>query len=230
MRILITETSWIMATIAKLMRDEGFLVSEAADVEDVLTHVAQCQYDAVLFDPDLPDMDGSDLIRRLRSRAPQLPILLFSREVSHRDRLRGLAIGADDVIAWPFDGAEIAARVRAFARRARGFASSTPEFCGLRIDFDRRRVSFAGHSIHLTRLEYELVETLALANGRLLGREALITRLYGWEDEPDWKILDVYICRIRAKLATLDAPAQLIATSFGQGYRINLLADALAAA
>lgn len=230
MRILMTDTSWTMATLAKLMRDEGFLVSEAADAEDVLTHVAQCQYDAVLIDPDLPDMDSSALIRRLRAAAQQLPILLFSREVSDRDRLRAFAAGADEVTGWPFNGPEIAARLRAFARRARGFATAAPEFCGLSVDFDRRRVCYRGRSIHLTRLEYELVETLALANGRLVEREALMTRLYGWDNEPDWKILDVYICRIRAKLATLDAPAELISTSFGRGYRICLLADAVSEA
>jgi len=230
MRILITDTTWNMAAIAKLMRDRGFLVSEAADGEDVLTHITQGEYDAVLIDPDLPDMAHSCLIRRLRSRAPQLPVFVFARELSDRDRLRAFAAGADDAKAWPYDGDEVAARIRAFARRARGFSTGTPEISGLTVDFDRRRVSFHGRSIHLTRLEYELIESLALANGRLVPRETIMTRLYGWDDEPDWKILDVYVCRIRAKLATLDAPADLISTSFGNGYRINPFAEVLAAA
>lgn len=229
MRILITDCTWNMATLARMMSDQGFLVSEAADAEDVLTQIAQGDFDAVLIDPDLPDMAGSALIRRIRHENERLPICAFARSWTDRDRLRAYAAGADDVVGWPYDAAEIAARIRAFARRARGFAVPAPEIAGLSVDFDRRRVCYAGQSIHLTRLEYEIVETLALANGRLVERDTIMTRLYGWEDEPDAKILDVYICRIRAKLATLGAPAVLISTSFGRGFRIHPFADVLPA-
>ncbi|MGR3320382.1 MAG: winged helix-turn-helix domain-containing protein [Pseudooceanicola sp.] len=126
---------------------------------------------------------------------------------------------------WPYDGDEIASRLRAYIRRSHGFASQAPSFGGLTVDLDRRVVSFGARSIHLTRLEYELVEMLTLADGRLVSRDAIMTRLYGWEDEPEAKIIDVYICRIRAKLATLDAPRGLIATRVGHGYRIDPFAD-----
>lgn len=224
MRLLITDTTWNMASMATLMRDRGFLISEAASGEEVLTHLAQGDYDAVLIDPDLPDIAATSLIRRIRAEAPRLPVCLCARQVARRDRLRALAAGADDVLVWPYNGDEAAARLRAFARRARGFADPTPEIAGLTVDFDRRTIRFGGEVLRLTRLEYELVETLVLARGRLVPRETIITRLYGWDGEPEWKILDVYVCRIRAKLAVLGAPAETIATSFGRGYRINLIA------
>jgi len=227
MRLLITDTTWNTAAMTTLMRDRGFLLSEAANGDEVLTHLAQGDYDAVLVDQDLPDMAATCLIRRIRARAPQMPVCLCTSQVAPRDRLRALAAGADDVLVWPYSGDEVAARIRAFARRARGFASPTPEVAGLTVDFDRRVISFGGEQLRLTRLEYELVETLVLARGRVVPRETIITRLYGWDGEPEWKILDVYICRIRAKLAVLGAPPELIATSFGQGYRINLIAEYL---
>ncbi|WP_375688665.1 response regulator transcription factor [Pseudooceanicola sp. LIPI14-2-Ac024] len=225
MRILITDTTWNMATLAKMMRDQGFCVSEAANGEDVVAHVEHGIYDAVLIDPDLPDMEFTTLVRRLRGMAPQLPICLFDRDWTEKNRLRAYAAGADAVTGWPYQPDEIAAQMRAFARRARGFATQMPSFAGLTIDLDRRAVRFAGQSVHLTRLEYELIETLALANGTLVDRDTIMSRLYGWEDEPDPKIIDVYICRIRAKLATLDAPRALISTNFGNGYRLDPFAN-----
>lgn len=225
MRILVSENTWSMATLARQMRDEGFFVSEARDAEDLIAHVEQGQFDAVLIDPDLPDMPATRLIRRLRALSEALPICMIAREWDDRDRLRAYAAGADDVSDYPREGLELAARLRAYVRRSRGFAIQTPSFAGLTVDLDRRRVCFDGRSIHLTRLEYELIEMLALANGRLVERDAIMTKLYGWQDEPDPKIIDVYMCRIRAKLATLDAPSALIATSFGMGYRLDPFAD-----
>lgn len=224
MRILVSETNWSMATLATLMRNQGFFVNDAANGDDVIAHVEQGQFDAVLIDPDLPDMEFTRLIRRLRAMNPKMPICMFARDSTDTDRVKAFGAGADDVRGWPFDGPEIASRLRAFVRRSNGFSRQEIGFHGLAVDLDRQVVRFGKNSMHLTRLEYELVEMLALADGRLVDRDAIMTKLYGWENEPDAKIIDVYICRIRAKLAIEDAADDLIATSFGRGYRLNAFA------
>lgn len=221
MRILITDNTWSMASLGRLMRNEGFFVSEAADAGDVIAHAEQGQYDAILIDPDLPDMEMPRLIRALRAVHPHMPICMVARRWTRCDRHRAYAAGADDVIGWPLDGAEVASRIRAYARRARGHAEQVLDLAGLRVDLDRRIAGFAGTWLRLTRLEYELVEMLALAGGRLVRRDDIMSKLYAWRNEPDPKIIDVYVCRIRARLAELGAPEGLIATSFGKGYRVD---------
>ncbi len=229
MRILVSDTTWNMATVAKLMRDEGFFVGEAADGADIVAHAEQGPYDAVLIDPDLPDMEMTAVIRRIRAINVRMPVIVFAQSRDGKHSARAFAAGADEVVCWPFDSAEVASRIRAYARRAHGFGTPTPEIGGLSVDLDRRSLHFAGESVHLTRLEYELIEMLILAGGRLLDRDTILSKLYGWHEEPASKIIDVYICRLRAKLAKLGAPEKLIATSFARGYRIDGSAGAVPA-
>ncbi|OWU85561.1 hypothetical protein ATO6_01050 [Oceanicola sp. 22II-s10i] len=224
MRILISDATWTSATLAHQLRGQGFYVSEAATGEDILTYAAQGRYDAILIDPDLPDTTAQSLLRHLRGAHPHMPVCLFARSWSHEATARALTAGADDVIPFPYDAPAIAARLRAYARRAQGFASQTLTHGGLTVELDGMAVRYAGQALHLTRLEYELVEMLALADGRLVTREAIMTKLYAWEDEPDPKIIDVYICRIRSKLAACGAPGDVLLTTFGQGYRVNAAA------
>lgn len=222
MRVLLTDTTWTMAIVARMLRDEGFLVSEAANGEELLGYVEEGENDVIVLDTDLPDMKAVDCLRAIRDMRPRLPVTCRADTWSDIDRDRMFRAGVDHLLDSTLRQGELAARLRAQARRAHGFAAGRIQAVPrLGIDTDRRVVTFAGKTLHLTRLEYEIVEMLALRQGALVTRARIMTQLYAWQDEPDAKILDVYICRIRAKLATLGAPDGLIATNFAQGYRLN---------
>ena len=224
MRILLTDTTWNMAILARVLRDSGFFVTEAADSAEVMEFVQSGQQDAVLIDPDLPDGDAMDLVWRIRALNRHIPICLFSREVAEGDMTRALAQGADDMIRWPDSGVgDIMARLRAYIRRAAGFAAPEIQIGEMEIDLEAQTVRVGDMPVHLTRLEYELIETMALRKGALISREEIMLQLYAWQDEPDAKIIDVYICRLRAKLAAAGLTEELIVTSFARGYRLTTI-------
>ena len=224
MRILLTDTTWNMAILAKELRDAGVFVSEAADGGEVMEYVRSGQQDAILIDPDLPDGCAIDLVRRIRSLNGRVTVCLVQRNQGETDLTRAIGAGADDIILWPeTEIAEITARLRAYVRRAAGFATTQIRIADLTIDLESQTLSLLDLPVHLTRLEYELIETLALRHGSLVSREAIMCQLYAWQDEPDPKIIDVYICRLRAKIAAAGAEGDIIVTSFAQGYRLNTM-------
>lgn len=229
MRILLTDTTWNMAILARELRDAGFFVTDAADGAEVMEFVRNGQQDAILIDPDLPDGHAMDLIRRIRATNRHIPVCLFAREVTDAALSRALMQGADDMIRWPDHGiGDIMARLRAYIRRAAGFAATEIEVGSLTLNLETQEVRVGTMPVHLTRLEYELIETMALRNGALITREEIMLQLYAWKDEPDARIIDVYICRLRAKIAAAGAGEEVIATSFNRGYRLaTLTMDAL---
>lgn len=222
MRILMTDTTWTMAILAHALRDAGFFVTEAADAHEIREFAASAQQDAILIDPDLPDEDYATLVRHLRAQDRHIPILMFSRKVTREEKLRAMALGADDFIEWPSEGcADLPSRLRAMVRRAAGYSSSEVRIGDLYLDLDRQTVRCLDMPLRLTRLEYELMETMALRGGALITRDEIMLQLYAWDNEPDAKIIDVYICRLRAKIAAAGATHDVIVTSFAQGYRLN---------
>jgi len=224
MRLLLTDTTWNMAILAQELRQAGFYVTEAANAAELREHLRLGEQDAVLIDPDLPDGEALDLIREIRSGHPRLPVCLFTRQVGDKLMSQALSQGADDVIRWPDHGiGDITARLRAYVRRAAGYATAEVTFGGLCVDLDRQSVRVGAMPVRLTRVEYELVETLTLRRGAVITRDQIMLQLYAWQDEPDAKIIDVYICRIRAKLAAAGAGEEVIATAFRQGYRLTAL-------
>ncbi len=220
MRLLVTDTTWNIAGLGHALIKEGFYISEAANAEETLEFAASAEQNAILIDPDLPDMPAGKLIARLRAEYPRMVICVVSRRATSELRAEYLSRGADDVIEWPSKAPEIAARLRAHVRRASGYARPILESRGLALDLSKMALCFNAVPLHLTRLEYELVEMLMLRGGRIVTREQLMLQLYAWQDEPDPKIIDVYICRIRGKLAAMGAPEDVIVTSFGQGVRM----------
>ncbi len=220
MRLLVTDTTWNIAGLAHAMREQGFYVSDAANAAETLEYASSAEQNAILIDPDLPDMSASELVSRLRAEYPRLVICVVSRKVDEDMRRDFLFRGADDVMEWPAKPAIMAARLRAFVRRAAGFALPVLQTGPLALDIDARTLHHHDMPVHLTRLEYEMMEMLILRRGAMVTRDQIMTQLYAWTDEPDPKILDVYICRIRAKLAAIGAQEDLIVTNFGQGIRI----------
>ncbi|MGI3170369.1 response regulator transcription factor [Pseudooceanicola sp. C21-150M6] len=221
MRILITDSTWNMAIIGRNLRDAGFYVTEAADGDDILEFLKTSQQDAVVLDVDLPHMTACELLRQIRRVDPHIPVCIGAKNWSEADSLKALIAGADDTFTFDHDEADaLPARLRAYVRRVAGFASSEVTVGDLQIDIDRQVVRFGDLPIRLTRLEYELVETLVLRGGALITRDDIMVQLYAFQDEPDAKIIDVYICRIRAKLMAAGASHNFISTAFAQGYRL----------
>jgi len=221
MRILVTDTTWAMQGLTLKLREAGFLVTKAADAGEAVEFARTGVHDAVAIDPDLPDMTAAALVRALRAQDARLPICLFARKWSETDRAACWRAGADHVAEYPVHGAAVAARLRAYARRARGLSAGAQVLGPLRLDLDTQSLRHGGTALHLTRKEYELMELLWLRRGDVVTREEIMTRLYAWQDEPDPKIIDVYICRIRARLAAIGAAPGLIATSISHGYRLD---------
>lgn len=220
MRLLVTDTTWNIAGLAHAMREQGFYISDAANAAETLEYASSAEQNAILVDPDLPDMPAAELVSRLRADFPRLVVVVVSRKVDDEMRREFLFRGADDVMEWPMKPAVMAARLRAYVRRAAGFSHPVLQTGPLALDVDVRSLHHRDMPVHLTRLEYEMIEMLILRRGAMVTRDQIMTQLYAWTDEPDPKILDVYICRIRAKLAAIGAQEDLIVTNFGQGIRI----------
>ncbi|NIZ10895.1 response regulator transcription factor [Pseudooceanicola sp. HF7] len=222
MRLLVTDTTWNIAGLSHALLKQGFYVTEAANAEETLEYASTAEQDAVLIDPDLPDMSAAQLVSKLRMAHPKLVICIVSRRDTQAIRAEFLTRGADDVIEWPNKAPEIASRLRAYVRRAAGFCMPVIQSGLLQLDLSAMTLHYGDMPIHLTRVEYEMIEMLMLRNGAIVTRDQIMMQLYAWQDEPDPKIIDVYTCRIRAKLAAIGAPDDVIVTSFGQGIRIPI--------
>ena len=165
----------------------------------------------------LPDLDGHEVVRELRAARVETPVLILSSLTDTHQKVRGLTSGADDYLTKPFQKDELVARIKAIVRRSKGHSESVIRTGDLSINLDQRVVEIDGKSIHLTGKEYGILELLSLRKGTTLSKEAFLNHLYGGLDEPELKIIDVFICKLRKKLATL-SETQFIHTVWGRGY------------
>jgi two-component system cell cycle response regulator CtrA len=174
----------------------------------------------------LPDMDGYEVLRRFRAARVQTPILILSGLTELDAKLKGLGFGADDYLTKPFDKRELIARIQAIVRRSKGHSQSIILTGLLAVNLDSRTVEVAGHPLHLTGKEYGILELLSLRKGTTLTKEMFLNHLYGGIDEPELKIIDVFICKLRKKLATATGGANYIETVWGRGYVLRDPAEA----
>lgn len=218
MRILIIEDERKLAGILKKgLEENGFAVDLSFDGEDGLYMAESCSYDAVLLDILLPGMDGFTVLKRLRERKVQVPVLMLTSRGELEDRVKGFDTGADDYIVKPFDFPELLARLKAVIRRSRSKASPVILIEDLKIDMSSRTVTRAGRDIRLSAKEYNLLEYLALNSGRVVSRTELTEHMYDTEFDLDSNIIDVYINYLRNK-ADKGFSRQLIHTIRGAGY------------
>jgi two-component system cell cycle response regulator CtrA len=175
-------------------------------------------YDLIILDLMLPDMDGYEVLRRLRSARIQTPILILSGLSEPDQKVKGLGFGADDYLTKPFDKAELIARIQAIVRRSKGYAQSLIRTGKLTVNLDTRTVEVNGLPLHLTGKEYGILELLSLRKGTTLTKEMFLNHLYGGMDEPELKIIDVFVCKLRKKLSTATGGANYIETVWGRGY------------
>ncbi len=221
MRALLVEDDTTTASGVTLMLKAGGAVVDDADTgEEALELVRHYDYDIVVLDLLLPDMDGYDVVRRMRAGRNGVPVLILSGLSSPQAKVKGLGAGADDYITKPFDKAELVARVHAVVRRSKGFSQPSLRVGELQLNQDSHDVMVAGKQVQLTGKEFAILELMVLRKGMVLTKEAFLNHLYGGMDEPDMKIIDVFICKLRKKLAQSGAD-RLIETVWGRGYMIR---------
>jgi two-component system cell cycle response regulator CtrA len=175
-------------------------------------------YDIILLDLNLPDMSGFEVLRKLRAARIATPILILSGLASIEDKIKGLGLGADDFLPKPFHKDELVARIRAIVRRSQGHAQSMIATGPLVVNLDAKTVSVHDVKINLTSKEYQIIELLSLRKGSTLTKEVFLNNLYGGLDEPEPKIIDVFICKLRKKLAGASQGHDFIETVWGRGY------------
>jgi two-component system KDP operon response regulator KdpE len=209
----------ITRLVAMSLADDGFRVVTALGGEEALRKATETKPDIVLLDIVMPDIDGIEVMRRLREWRP-VPVILLTAKGSTADRARGLDLGADDYVAKPFHPDELAARVRAVLRRAAGVSpgSSVIDVDGVRIDLERRLVTREGETVVLSRTEWLLLQTLATNADRVVLHSELLTEVWGPEFRDDLQYLRVWISRVRRKLGAEPGESGPIATFQGIGY------------
>lgn len=226
MRILIAEDHPSLGrSLATGLREEGYAVDLATTGPEALHQARGVDYDCVVLDIMLPEMDGWDILDALRREGRRTPVLCLTARDSTEDRVRGLDLGADDYLVKPFAFEELLARIRAVIRRAHGQASALLRIDDLELNTSRKSVTRAGRPISLTAREYALLEYLAHRHDQVVTRADIWEHLYDGQDESTSNVVDVYIGYLRAKIDR-DHPKKLIHTRRGQGYMLSASEEA----
>ena len=216
--LLIEDDSATAASIDMMLKSEGFICDTTDLGEDGLEIGKLYDYDIIVLDLMLPDIDGYEVLRRLRAARVRTPILILSGLNELDNKIKGLGFGADDFLGKPFDRRELIARIQAIVRRAKGHSESVIRTGKLTVNLDSRTVEADGAPLHLTGKEYGILELLSLRKGTTLTKEMFLNHLYGGMDEPELKIIDVFVCKLRKKLATATNGENYIETVWGRGY------------
>jgi two-component system cell cycle response regulator CtrA len=219
MRILLVEDDPTTAKSIELMLTHANLNVYSTDLGEEGIDLAKLyDYDLILLDLNLPDMNGHEVLRQLRLARVDTPILILSGTDDTESKIKGFGFGADDYLTKPFHREELVARIHAIIRRSKGHAQSIIKTGKVSVNLDAKTVSVEGESVHLTGKEYQMLELLSLRKGTTLTKEMFLNHLYGGMDEPELKIIDVFICKLRKKLAMATGGESYIETVWGRGY------------
>ena len=219
MRVLLIEDDSATAqSIEVMLRSEGFNVyttdlgGEGVDLGKLY------DYDIIVLDLSLPDMSGYDVLRMLRVNKVRTPILVLSGLAAIEDKIKGLGFGADDYMTKPFHKDELVARILAIVRRSKGHAQSVIHTGDLVVNVDTKTVEVHGQRVYLTSKEHQMLELLSLRQGKTVTKEQFLNHLYGGIEEPEQKIIDVFMCKLRKKLSNASGGKEYIETIWGRGY------------
>ena len=228
MRVLLVEDdAATAASVEMMLRRENFICDTTDLGEDGLEIGKLYDYDIILLDLMLPDIDGYEVLRRLRAARVRTPSLSLSGlgELDHK--IKGLGFGADDFVTKPFDRRELIARIQAIVRRSKGHSESRIRTGRVVVNLESRIAEVDDRPLNLTGKEYGILELLSLRKGTTLTKEMFLNHLYGGMDEPELKIIDVFVCKLRKKLAQATGGEHYIETVWGRGY---VLRDPIASA
>ncbi|PQO22769.1 DNA-binding response regulator [Rhodobacteraceae bacterium WD3A24] len=219
MRVLLVEDDPATSRSIELMLTHANLNVYCTDLGEEAVDLAKLyDYDLVLLDINLPDMSGHEVLRQLRLARIETPILILSGEDDTDNKIKGFGFGADDYLTKPFHRDELVARIHAIIRRSQGHSQSIIHTGKVSVNLDAKTVEVAGNAVHLTGKEYQMLELLSLRKGTTLTKEMFLNHLYGGMDEPELKIIDVFICKLRKKLAEATGGENYIETVWGRGY------------
>ena len=219
MRILLVEDDPTTSKSIELMLQNANLNVYATDLGEEGIDLAKLyDYDLILLDLNLPDMNGHEVLRQLRIAKVETPILILSGADDTENKLKGFGFGADDYMTKPFHRQELVARIHAIVRRSKGHAQSVIQTGKFAVNLDAKTVAVDDRPVHLTGKEYQMLELLSLRKGTTLTKEMFLNHLYGGMDEPELKIIDVFICKLRKKLSEATGGENYIETVWGRGY------------
>jgi two-component system cell cycle response regulator CtrA len=218
MRVLLIEDDSAMARSVELMlRSEGLYIYSTDSGEEGIDLGKLYDYDVIVLDLTLPDMTGFEVVKALRVAKVRTPILILSGNSVVESKIKALNNGADDYMVKPFQKDELVARIHAVIRRSKGHSQSMVVTGDLTVNLDTKTVDVAGQPLHLTGKEYQILELLSLRKGTTLSKAVFLNHLYGDTEEPDMKIIDVFICKLRKKLTHATGDGH-IETVWGRGF------------
>ncbi len=219
MRILLVEDDKVLSdTLSLALQQAGYVVDPVNDGASADAALAHDVYDMVLLDLGLPDLDGIEVLKRLRARKYHVPVLIMTARDSLEDRVGGLDHGADDYLIKPFDLPELEARIRALIRRKHGVSDTCIEYGPLRYDAAGKRALAGGQLLDLSARETSILEIMLLRAGRVVSKAHLATHLYGWSEEVGDNAIEVGVHRVRKKLEPFGIT---IRTIRGLGYLLD---------
>lgn len=222
MRALLVDHDVTAASQVKLaIEPENISIDRVDTGEEAIDMAKHYDFDAVISEQDLADMAGARLVARLRAADINLPVMMLSRITDRQAKIDALNAGADDYMTKPFDREELVVRLRGIIRRSMGHAGSIIRVGRLAVDVSTKTVEIDGKPLKATTKEYGILELLALRRGMTLTKENFLDHLYGGMDEPEQKIIDVFICKLRKKIAALSGDQQAIKTIWGRGYVLD---------
>jgi two-component system cell cycle response regulator CtrA len=219
MRLLLIEDDPTVAKSIELMlKREDIYVQTTELGQDGLDLGSVFFYDLILLDLNLPDMSGYEVLRSLRLGKITTPVLILSGLNGIEDKVKGLGLGADDYLTKPFQTDELIARIRAILRRSGHQVESVVRCGDLSVKLDQKRAEMRGRDVGLTTKEYQMLELLAMRQGTPITKEMFLNHLYGGMNEPEQKIIDVFIHKVRRKLMQASGGSDYIETIWGRGY------------
>jgi two-component system, cell cycle response regulator CtrA len=219
MRILLVEDDPTTSRSIELLLTHANLNVYCTDLGEEGIDLAKLyDYDLILLDLNLPDMSGLEVLRQLRLARIETPILILTGADDTENKVKGFGFGADDYLTKPFHREELIARIHAIIRRSKGHSQSVIRTGRINVNLDAKTVDVEGKAVHLTGKEYQMLELLSLRKGTTLTKEMFLNHLYGGMDEPELKIIDVFICKLRKKLAEATGGENHIETVWGRGY------------
>ncbi|WP_420567210.1 response regulator transcription factor CtrA [Thalassovita sp.] len=219
MRVLLVEDDPTTSKSIEMMLTHANLNVYSTDLGEEGIDLAKLyDYDLILLDLGLPDMHGHEVLRQLRLARVDTPILILSGSDDTDNKIKGFGFGADDYLTKPFHREELVARIHAIIRRSKGHSQSVIRTGKINVNLDAKTVDVGGQTVHLTGKEYQMLELLSLRKGTTLTKEMFLNHLYGGMDEPELKIIDVFICKLRKKLSQATEGENYIETVWGRGY------------